>query len=200
MLTERLELELLTPEHAEALFDGLSDKRLYTFIDDEPPISLEALRQRYERLATRRSPDGLEIWLNWAVSTLQPRKYIGYVQATIRMDSWAVIAFVLFYGSWGNGYGQEAVTAMLQELQKTHAVSNFRAFVNPRNRRSRALLQSLGFEISKTDRPLSRNSQSKTHEIGYVLHEVEGKLTRSGHVGRLRKRARGHETESDHAG
>ncbi|HZM05031.1 MAG TPA: GNAT family N-acetyltransferase, partial [Candidatus Saccharimonadales bacterium] len=136
MLTERLELELLAPEHAEALFDGLSDKRLYTFIDDEPPISLEALRQRYERLAMRRSPDGLETWLNWAVCTLQPREYIGYVQATIKSDNWALIAFVLFYGFWGKGYGQEAVTAMLQELKKTHSISNFSAFVDPRNRRS----------------------------------------------------------------
>ena len=169
MLTKRLELELLTPEHAEALFCGLSDKRLYTFIDDKPPVSLAALRQRYEALATRRSPDGLQTWLNWAVGTLRPRKYIGYVQATVTKDGWADIAYVLFHDSWGKGYGKEAVTAMLQELKKTYFVSNFRALVNPHNRRSKGLLQSLAFELSGNSHPAQ---PTRTQELEYVLHKV----------------------------
>ena len=169
MLTKRLELELLTPEHAKALFCGLSDERLYTFIDAKPPVSLAALRQRYETLATRRSPDGLETWLNWAVRTLRSRKYIGYVQATVRKDGWADVAYVLFYDSWGKGYGKEAVTAMLQELKKTYSVSNFRALVNPHNRRSKGLLQSLAFELSAKSHPARL---TKTQDLEYVLPKV----------------------------
>ena len=162
MLTQRLELELLMPDHAEALFHGLSDKRLYKFVDDEPPASIESLRRRYERLVTRKSPDGVEIWLNWAVRTLQPPVYIGYVQATIRKNGWAEIAFVLFHEFWGQGYGKESVTAMLQELNKTYFVSNFRAFVNPRNWPSRGLLQSLGFELSGREVPLQSRLRGRT--------------------------------------
>jgi RimJ/RimL family protein N-acetyltransferase len=171
MTTERLALERLAPGHADALFHGLSDKRLYAFIDDEPPLSLEALRGRYARLATQRSPDGLEIWLNWAVRTLRAGEYIGYVQATISKDHWAMIAYVLFYNSWGYGYGREAVTAMLQELQKNHGVTKFRAFVNPQNIRSRSLLQALGFELCETNHPVPSDVRSKTRELEYVLRK-----------------------------
>ena len=171
-MTERLELELLTPDHAEALFHGLRDKRLYTFIDDEPPVSLEALRRRYEMLLKRRSPEGLETWLNWAVRKLRPSEYIGYVQATVTKDGWADIAYVLFYDSWGKGYGREAVTAMLEELKNTYFVSSFRALVNPRNRRSRALLQSLGFVPRGTGHRVRPTSRSKSHELEYILYQV----------------------------
>src|SRR5580658_3556434 len=171
MTTERLALEMLAPSHADALFHGLSDKRLYTFIDDEPPGSLEALRGRYERLATQRSPDGLETWLNWAVRTLRAEEYIGYVQATITKDHWAMIAYVLFHNSWGYGYGREAVTAMLLELQKNHGVTKFRAIVHPQNSRSRSLLQSLGFELCETNHLVSSDVQSKTGELEYVLRK-----------------------------
>src|SRR3954452_3654823 len=42
--TARLQLEPLTPEHADDLFDGLSDPRLYEFISEAPPRSLRAPR------------------------------------------------------------------------------------------------------------------------------------------------------------
>ena len=58
LLTPRLRLEPIEPHHADALFEGLQSERLYEFIADSPPVSLDALRQRYARLALRRSPDG----------------------------------------------------------------------------------------------------------------------------------------------
>ncbi len=63
----RIRLEPLRKEHAEAMFPGLSNPRLYEFIADDPPASLEVLREKYTRLESRRSPSGDDRWLNWIV-------------------------------------------------------------------------------------------------------------------------------------
>ncbi len=67
--TERLRLEPLLPEHAAHLFPVLADPRLYTYIPEEPMADQAALRQRYQRLATRHSPQGDELWLKHAIVT-----------------------------------------------------------------------------------------------------------------------------------
>lgn len=144
--TERLRLEDLTPEHAEKLFDGLQDPSLYAFIDDEPPPSLDWLRARYERLATRRSPDGRERWLNWAIRIHRTGDYAGYVQATVRQDGTALLGYVLFGTAQGRGYGTEAVEATLRHLAAHERVAEARASVDPENAKSIALLERLGFE------------------------------------------------------
>ena len=143
--TLRLVLESIVPAHSGVLFNGLCDERLYEFIDDSPPVSSDVLHSRYERLATGVSSDGREIWLNWAVRLRHNDHYIGVVQATIDQDRSAIIAYVLFREFWGHGYGRESVSAMLKQLQNAHGVTRFRACVDPRNKRSIALLQSLRF-------------------------------------------------------
>ena len=65
--TERLLLEPLMPEHAALLFEDLADERLYRFIPTDTPESAEALERRYRKLSSRRSPDGSEVWLNFAM-------------------------------------------------------------------------------------------------------------------------------------
>ncbi len=72
--------------HAEALYPLLQDERLYTYIPQEPPLSVEALAARYQRLATRRSPDGRQVWLNWAARLHARQEYVGMFQATIDAD------------------------------------------------------------------------------------------------------------------
>jgi ribosomal-protein-alanine N-acetyltransferase len=143
--TDRLRLEPLEPRHASALFEGLQDERLYCWIDERRPESIDWLRRRYEKLLMRQSPDGTEIWLNWAVWLLDEKRYIGYVQATLRGNR-AFVAYVLFADAWGKGFAREAVEAMIQELIKTYQISEAYATVNGQNRRSCALLINLGFE------------------------------------------------------
>src|SRR5437762_368745 len=84
--TERLRLEPLRPHHARQLFSVLSDARIYTYIPEDPLPDPEALAQRFQRLAARRSPSGTELWLNWAVQRTQEHDYIGTLQATITAD------------------------------------------------------------------------------------------------------------------
>jgi RimJ/RimL family protein N-acetyltransferase len=143
--TLTLRLEPLLPTHAAALLPGLSDPRIYAFLDERAPASVAALEERYQRLATRRSPDGLDLWLNWALFFPKAGCHVGYVQATVHPDGTAEIAYVLFPPWWGRGHAREAVLAMLAHLRERFGVTRFVARVHPENRRSIALVTALGF-------------------------------------------------------
>jgi RimJ/RimL family protein N-acetyltransferase len=85
-------LQPLRETHAAALFRVLRDPELWRFMDDAPPTSEAALAERYRRLESRRSPDNLQYWLNWAI--VVPTEVIGFVQATVTNEA-ADIAYVI---------------------------------------------------------------------------------------------------------
>jgi ribosomal-protein-alanine N-acetyltransferase len=143
--TPRLRMEPLEESHASALFEGLRNEALYEFIRERAPESVEALRERYRRLATRESPDGRESWLNWALWSLPTNRYVGWVQATVHQNHSADIAYVLFHDAWGHGYAREAVAALIRHLREDWSAGLIRASVDTRNSRSIALLETLGF-------------------------------------------------------
>lgn len=57
--TARLALEPQVAAHADEMFVVLADPAIYEH-ENEPPASVEWLRERYRRLESRRSPDGRE--------------------------------------------------------------------------------------------------------------------------------------------
>jgi RimJ/RimL family protein N-acetyltransferase len=123
----------------------LQDPSIYAFIPTEPPSSLSALKDRYARLATRHSADRSEIWLNWAVRVVASDEYAGTVQATVRTDESAVIAYELGAEFRGRGYATEACEAVIAELVASYAINRIAAFVDTRNVASMRLLERLGF-------------------------------------------------------
>jgi ribosomal-protein-alanine N-acetyltransferase len=167
--TGRLRLEPLQVWHADKLFLPLSDSRIYDFIAEAPPASISALRERYRRLAVRKSPDGTEDWLNWAVWSLPDRGYVGYVQATVHDDRSADIAYVVAPEHWGKGYGREAVGCMIEPLRHQYGVSLIRAKVDTRNSRSLALLGTLGFVCIAVRRDAELIRGISTDEAEYHL-------------------------------
>lgn len=145
LFSDRLRLEPLEPRHADALFKGLQSTAIYEFIADQPPTTIEALRARYQRLARRQSPDGTEIWLNWAVWSSVETGFIGFVQTTITPDRRAFVAYVFFPTAWGRGYAKEATSRMIAYLKHTWPDVECRACADVRNQRSIAMLGKLGF-------------------------------------------------------
>ena len=139
-----LMLEPQMAAHAAEMFDVLGDPALYEF-ENEPPASPEWLRARYERLESRRSPDGREAWLNWVIR-VPGAGLVGYVQATVREEC-ATIAYVLSSRHWGKGLARRAVEAMMAELAARHGVSRFDAVLKRSNHRSMRLLERLGFAL-----------------------------------------------------
>lgn len=142
--TQRLSLEPLNAWHGEPLFvGGLNDPQLYTYMTREPPLAVADLSRRFEKLETRRSADGSELWLNWAVR-LTSGGYVGQVEITVHADRTASIAYFIFIPHQRRGYAREAVAAVLDHLAAA-GVTVARAFVDTRNASSIALLERLGF-------------------------------------------------------
>jgi [ribosomal protein S5]-alanine N-acetyltransferase len=167
--TSRLKLEPIQPHHADAFIAGLGNERLYEFIDDHPPESVETLRKRFAHLATQCSPDSTQVWLNWAVWACDEARYVGYVQATILENRSAQIAYVLFRDAWGRGYAREAVAAMLLHLGEHWKVHTFQATVDPRNNRSIAVLLALGFSHIRCQVGAGRIRGILVDEFDYIL-------------------------------
>jgi RimJ/RimL family protein N-acetyltransferase len=141
--TPRLLLEPQVAAHAPAMFELLGDPAIYRF-ENAPPTSLDTLRERFAKLQTRRSGDGQEQWLNWVLRR-HGGDLVGYVQATVRRDGQAFVAYVLGSAHWGHGLASEAVTAVLAELATQYGVHTALAVFKRANARSRRLLERLGF-------------------------------------------------------
>ena len=141
----RIRLEPLTEAHAPALFPLLRDETLWEFTDEAPPESLPALRARYRRLESRRSADGTQLWLNWAIA-LYDGSVMGFVQATAPADRASIaIAYVLGRQFWSHGFAYEAVSAMIASIEDSLGFVEFLATVDCRNVASGRLLGRLGF-------------------------------------------------------
>lgn len=144
--TDSFILEPQVASHADEMFVVLGDPAIYEY-ENEPPPSLEWLRERFTRLEARRSPEGLEQWLNWVIR-LPTSELIGYVQATVRSDGRASIAYEMSSRYWGRGLGRRAVQAMISELVEHYRIRSLSAVLKQQNSRSQRLLERLGFSLA----------------------------------------------------
>lgn len=144
---ERVVLHPLRAEHADALFPILSDRELSRYTPRPRWSTLDELRAYYARLESRRSNEGLEHWLNWAIEDKNVGRIVGFVQATVdEALGNASIAYVVARSCWGQGLARDAVAAMLEHLTAI-GVREIRATVDSRNERSTQLLNRFGFSI-----------------------------------------------------
>jgi ribosomal-protein-alanine N-acetyltransferase len=173
LTTARLYLEPLTPQHAPQLFPVLSDQRLYTYIPDDPPAGIAGLTARYQLLATRVSPEGDALWLNWALKRRHEADYIGFVQATLTADQPAYLAYLLGSAFWGHGYAQEACTRLLVLLFESYDSACVQAEVDTRNQASRRLLKRLGFTQTALRPAADYFKGSSSDEYTYELTKAD---------------------------
>jgi [ribosomal protein S5]-alanine N-acetyltransferase len=156
-----LRLEPQVAAHADAMFAVLSDPAIYEH-ENAPPVSVDALRERYRKLETRRSGDGREQWLNWVVR-LPEGELAGYVQATVYPDRHgdglrtADVAYEFASRHWGRGLAHTAVKAMIGELAARYDVRRLCAILKRTNERSRRFLERQGFALASAERHRQRN-------------------------------------------
>jgi uncharacterized protein YhfF/RimJ/RimL family protein N-acetyltransferase len=137
-------LEPRTMAHAEALFPVLAEPALYHFIDEAPPTSVQALRDKLARSESRKSPDGTEHWLNWVVRD-DTGQVAGYVQATVAANLDTHVAYAIGSAFWGQGLATEAVAQMLRLVAADHGVTRFFIMAERQNTRSVHVAMRLGF-------------------------------------------------------
>ena len=146
LLTRRLILEPLMAAHATALLPHFCNPALYPFIPQDAPASLVSLTERYCRLESRSSPDGSEIWLNWAVKLAGGNEYVGYAQAGVEADGQAMLAYFVFTPYQRRGYATEMCMRIRDHLITAFAVESVYALIDTRNQASIALVERLGFK------------------------------------------------------
>ncbi len=147
--TDRTRIERQRPDHSEGLFAALRDPRIYKFLDDAPPKSLDEVRNRVIRLMAGGPPDGSELWLNWSVFVGDT--IFGFTQATIEQEGRASIAYVLSPSVWGTGVAQRAAELTFDVLARSHGIKSLMADTEVGNLHSQALLDRLGFHEQRRD-------------------------------------------------
>ncbi len=167
--TDRLLLEPLGPQHATALYAPLSDPRLYLFIPQDPPSSPQRLQERYVALALRRSPDGREVWLNWVMRRRDTGADVGTVEATVRADQTAFLAYMVFPPYQGQGFAREGCARVLAHLVEDYHVPRMAADIDMRNNASIHLVEALGFERIGTTRNADFFKGKPSDEYRYEL-------------------------------
>jgi RimJ/RimL family protein N-acetyltransferase len=90
------------------------------------------------------------------VIRLEGAGLIGYVQATVRRDGSAAIAYELGSAHWGQGLAHRATAAMIDELIERYGVTMLYAVAKVRNHRSFRLLGRLGFVAAAPELGASR--------------------------------------------
>ena len=151
MQTARLTIEDLRPEHAPLVFEDLLDERIYTFMLQTPPASVEALEARCRRLVAGLPPERAEVWLNWVLFKTDDRTPIGWIQASVYPDDRrSEVAWIVFPHAWRQGYATEGVRWMLAHLHDAHEVTEAIAEIDTRNAPSIALVERLGFALKGT--------------------------------------------------
>lgn len=141
IMTVKIEAQIAA--HADGLYDALRDERIYKFLDEAPPKSVEAVRERIERLLLGAPASSGEIWMNWTVT--EADTVVGYTQATIQKDGTASLAYVLSPRVWGRSVAYAACVLTLADIKDRTSVVEIVADTEAHNTRSQALLERLGF-------------------------------------------------------
>lgn len=147
--TDRLLLEPIGEAHAPELCELFADRELHHYVPFEPP-TLEEQQKRCARWAIGHSPDGLEIYLNWAARDKESGKIIGHFQGGIRNQGEASIGYVVAREFQGKGLAQEALRTVFEYLRDVHSVQTVKAWSDTRNKASHRLAQRMGMKIVET--------------------------------------------------
>jgi ribosomal-protein-alanine N-acetyltransferase len=169
--TSRLALVPLERCHAAELFDALRQPDVYRFISRMPPLSVIELETRFAHLETRRSPDGEESWLNWAVKERAGGAFVGLVEVTVQKQRKALLAYLFSPSVWGRGYAAEACGRVLQGLFDRPDVRMIEATTDTRNTRSRRLLEGLRFDIIEERESEEIIGGRKSREVLYRIEK-----------------------------
>ena len=143
--TERLTLSPVTPEDSPLIYPVMADPEVMAHMDvaamDDPDMTLAFIEGRVEEMARGDA-------FYWSVRLSDDNRFVGSVDLTDidRRHHRAEIGFVLARPVWGQGYGYEAVQAVLGHA----ATLGFRrlwARTQVGDNASEKLLTKLGFEV-----------------------------------------------------
>ncbi len=136
-------LEPITEAHAVELCELFADSALHTFVPFEPPTPQQQL-DRCAKWAKRVSPDGQEIWLNWAARHKNNKSLVGHFQAGVKSDGIGSTGYVVARSFQRKGLASEALETIFSYLRDNLKVREVKAWSDSRNEASHALAKKLG--------------------------------------------------------
>ncbi|MEK8029742.1 GNAT family N-acetyltransferase [Ideonella sp. DXS29W] len=142
--------ERLGVAHASELYPHLLDERLYRFIPERPPRSLEALQREYGEFSAGAPEGSGEVWLNWAIRS-PLAGCVGTLQATRFADGLIWVGYKIVPAFWGQGFATEALAWLVGELAERFQRQPIWAAVDTRNSASVRVLQKCGFELMRRE-------------------------------------------------
>lgn len=145
--TRRLQLEPITAAHSEELCELFSDAKLHEFVPFEVP-SLVQQQERCARWAKGASPDGTELWFNWAGRDKETGKVVAHFQAGVKAsdDKIASIGYVVGINFQRRGIASEGLSAIFEFLKNSYSIREVRAWSDTRNVASHRLAEKLGMK------------------------------------------------------
>jgi RimJ/RimL family protein N-acetyltransferase len=132
------------------------------------------LETRYGQLESRKSPSGDEDWLNWAIRLKHGGRYVGTIQATVRVDRSSLLAYELSPDFWGRGLATEACSSVIESLFADYDVKEIVAEVDTRNAASCRLLERLSFRRVEMRAGVDFFKDSSSDEYTYKLSRSPG--------------------------
>lgn len=145
--TERLVLAPMVEGDSDALFELLKDPEIHAFTGSRPPGTADDVKSTIRHRASRRSPGGDELWLNWTLRLKADQAVVGYVQAGVKGDR-ADMAWVVGVPFQRRGFASEASQRVLHWLCDDLCVNEVRANIHPNHIASIRLARRLGLSRS----------------------------------------------------
>ena len=142
--TQRLRLAPLAAEDAALIYPLMADHEVMAFWDvpeiDDPDVVADVVEGQVDEMAAGRA-------VYWAIRTLAEGAFIGTCDLSEidRRHKRAEVGFMLGRDSWGNGYAQEAMSAVMS-FAASSGLRRLLARTHLGNRRSDSLLEKLGFQ------------------------------------------------------
>lgn len=142
--SERLRLEPLKVEDAEAIFPVLGDPEVIAYWDapepDDPDVVAGVIRSQVENMQAGRA-------MHWAIRTLADGSFVGCFDLTEidRRHRRAEVGFMLSPDAWGQGFAPEAMRTVVA-FAAGSGLRKLAGRTNLGHRRSESVLEKLGFE------------------------------------------------------
>jgi RimJ/RimL family protein N-acetyltransferase len=146
-----LVFETLQEHHAIELHDALLDPRLYPFIPEDPPRSLDRLQAAFREFQAGAPAGSGEVWLNWVIRDGSTDSCIGTLQATRFASGEVWVGYKVIPAWWSRGVATAGLRWLLDELQSRFPAVPVLASVDTRNVASVRVLQKCGFDLLRRE-------------------------------------------------
>lgn len=144
ILTERLSLRPLGPEHASLVFYTYASKAEVTrYLLWQPHQEIEETYRFLKQCQLGWRAGQIFLYGIW---TLPHHRLIGSISVQTDPDCHWNLGYALSPTAWGMGFATEAATGLIREWRYRSGALEFHSFIHPENKPSGRVLEKAGFQ------------------------------------------------------